>query len=111
MKGLVFSMLAVWFCFPLGGCVSSLASSGTASAVMVNEGQTAIPTTAGAAPSKKGEACLVNVLGLVSVGDASISRAMQAGGISRVVTIDYDITGINLWWLRFGESCLVVRGE
>jgi len=60
-------------------------------------------------PLKRGEACALNILGLVSTGDASIEEAKLNGGIKKVVSIDKHIKGINLY-LIFARSCTVVTG-
>lgn len=57
---------------------------------------------------KRGDACAYNVLALVSLGNASIAKAKQNGGISRVATVDHDYS--NLLW-SFGRYCVVITGE
>lgn len=57
---------------------------------------------------KRGDACAYNVLALVSFGNASIVKAKQNGGISRVATVDHDYS--NLLW-SFGRYCVVITGE
>jgi hypothetical protein len=42
--------------------------------------------------SKRGEASATAVLGLISVGDASIQAAMINGGITKIHHVDYDTT-------------------
>jgi len=52
-----------------------------------------IATTNAAAP-KEGKACAQTILGLVATGDASISAAKAAGGITEVAHIDYSAHSI-----------------
>jgi len=57
---------------------------------------------------KKGEACATSILGIVATGDASISAAKKAGGISSIAYVDYTsyaILGI------FAKYCTVVYGR
>jgi hypothetical protein len=58
--------------------------------------------------TKTGEACAMQILGLVGLGDASISAAKAAGGISQVAHVDHDITNI---LGIYGKSCTVVVGQ
>jgi len=43
---------------------------------------------------KVGEAQMVNYLGMVAIGDASIKKAAQNGGITKIKTVDYDYNTI-----------------
>jgi hypothetical protein len=52
-----------------------------------------IATTDDATP-KEGKACAQTILGLVATGDASISEAKTAGGITQVAHIDYSAHSI-----------------
>jgi len=59
-------------------------------------------------PGKKGEASCINVLGFVSVGDASAKAAAEDGGITRIQHADYDfmsVLGV------FSKFTTVVYGE
>ena len=58
--------------------------------------------------SKTGEACSVNVLGLLATGDGSISTAASNAGISDIQAVDYDT---NSFLGLFTKSCTVVHGE
>jgi len=58
--------------------------------------------------TKEGKACGQSILGLVATGDASISAAKAAGGITTVAVVDHsakNILGI------LGEWCTIVRGS
>lgn len=56
------------------------------------------------------EACNYNVLGLVSIGDASIEAAAGKAKIEHIVEIDRQIKGLNLWYIKLAEACTIVRG-
>ncbi|BCA55070.1 hypothetical protein W02_22100 [Nitrospira sp. KM1] len=66
-----------------------------------------IATTSTATP-KEGKACGQTILGWVATGDASISAAKAAGGVTNVAHIDHyakSILGI------IGEWCTIVKGS
>lgn len=44
--------------------------------------------------SKTGEATMVNFLGLVATGDASITQAASNGGITKIKTVDFNYKSI-----------------
>lgn len=44
--------------------------------------------------SKRGEAMIKNIVGLVAIGDASIETAMRNGKITKVYTVDHDMMSI-----------------
>ncbi len=58
--------------------------------------------------SKKGEATMVNYLGLVGIGDASIEAAAKDGGITKVKTVDCQFKNI-LGIIQ--ETTTIVTGE
>ena len=58
--------------------------------------------------TKEGKACAQSIMGLVATGDASISAAKAAGGITQVAHIDYtahSILGI------VADFCTIVKGK
>ena len=58
--------------------------------------------------TKKGKACGQSILGWVATGDASVSAAKAAGGITTVASVDHsakNILGI------LGEWCTIVKGS
>lgn len=66
-----------------------------------------IATDASAA-TKEGKACGQSILGWIATGDASITAAKAAGGITTVAVVDHsakNILGI------LGEWCTIVRGS
>ena len=56
---------------------------------------------------KRGEACAVNVLGIVAVGDSSIEAAKRAAGIKDVAFAD--TTYLNVLFGIFQRGCTVVK--
>ena len=64
--------------------------------------------TSNTAATKEGKACAQTILGLVAQGDASISAAKAAGGITEVAHIDYtahSILGV------VADFCTIVKGK
>ncbi|HMU32033.1 MAG TPA: TRL-like family protein, partial [Nitrospira sp.] len=58
--------------------------------------------------TKEGKACGTSILGWVATGDASVSAAKAAGGITTVASVDHsakNILGI------LGEWCTIVKGS
>ena len=58
--------------------------------------------------TKEGKACAQTIMGLVAQGDASISAAKAAGGITQVAHIDYtahSILGV------VADFCTIVKGK
>jgi hypothetical protein len=58
--------------------------------------------------SKEGKACAQSILALVAQGDASIKAAAQAGGITKIGSVDHysrNLLGI------VAEFCTIVRGS
>lgn len=58
--------------------------------------------------SKKGKASVVNVLGIVAFGDASLKNAAENGRIKIVTAADYDYTTV---FGIFQKVTLTVYGE
>jgi hypothetical protein len=57
---------------------------------------------------KQGEACAVNVLGIVAVGDSSIEAAKKSGPVEKVAFAD--TTYLNILGI-YQQGCTVVKGE
>lgn len=58
--------------------------------------------------TKIGESCASSILGVVAVGDASVSAAKAAGGITQVAHVDHDnfsVLGV------YATTCTVVVGQ
>jgi len=58
--------------------------------------------------TKTGEACASSILGLIAVGDASLTAAKTAGGITQVAHVDHDDFGI---LGLYASSCTIVVGQ
>lgn len=58
--------------------------------------------------TKTGEACAMSILGLIGIGDASLSAAKAAGGITQIAHVDHDIFSV---LGIFGKSCTVAVGQ
>jgi hypothetical protein len=58
--------------------------------------------------TKTGEACAMQILGAIGLGDASLSAAKAAGGITQIAHVDHDI--FNVLGL-FGKSCTIAVGQ
>jgi hypothetical protein len=106
MRILVIALAMLTLISSLGGCAGR-AAPGVAVVVSAQQGMRELPRVP---PSKKGEACVLNILSLVTIGDASIDKAKRDGGITQVSSVDHDIFGINILYLVFGKTCVVVRG-
>lgn len=55
-----------------------------------------------------GVSCATNVMGLVTIGDASVQAAMKSANIKEPVIIDKTFEHVLGFW---GRSCTVVRGN
>lgn len=99
-------LLAVLALPALSGCYSVVSPAGPIGGVYTNTtGPLAI--TGSASGTRVGRASASVVLG-IATGDASIQAAMQAGGITRIQSVDYQS---NLILGLFGTYTVVVYGE
>jgi hypothetical protein len=57
---------------------------------------------------KKGQACATNIAYIFTTGDASFSAAAEAGGIRKILYVDYEATNIFLG--TYQKYCLIVWG-
>ena len=76
--------------------------------VFFNDTKFGWETTRNTDVSKEGKACANTIMGLVAQGDASISAAKAAGGITEVAHVDHSaksILGI------VAEYCTIVKGK
>lgn len=60
-------------------------------------------------PTKGGRACSYTVLGLVAWGDNSLGKAVRAGDITTVSSVDTSQTGVPIF--ASGKVCTVVEGN
>lgn len=76
--------------------------------IIFNDTKYGYIATTDTAVTKEGKACAQSIMGLVATGDASISAAKAAGGITEVAHIDYtahSILGI------VADFCTIVKGK
>lgn len=91
-----------------------LCASGCALARSPVTGLVYLNTSAGESVSsndvgtKRGEACATSILGWVGTGDASISAAAKAGGITKISHVDSTASDI---LLIYAEYCTIVYGS
>ncbi len=90
----------------LGGCASTGPDihSGMIYSSFKGPNQVGAPV----ATTKQGEACASNILGIVALGDNSITEAKKRGGVTKIALVDYHRMNILGF---YGEVCTVVRGE
>jgi hypothetical protein len=96
----------------IGAAAAALAAAGCAGVAAPVRGalytDVAGPLDAGArVGTKEGRACARSWLGLLATGDASIKSAAEAGGISRIESVDSHSS----WLLVTGRFCTIVRGS
>jgi len=58
--------------------------------------------------SKVGKACIRSFLGMISIGNGSIEKAMEDGGINEIFTVNIENMSI---LGSYTSQCTVVRGE
>jgi hypothetical protein len=92
------------------GCASTgLVSSPGRGAVYHESAENVVVTGKQLGPGAGiGVACATNIMGLVTVGDASAKAAMQSANIKDPVIIDKTFEHVLGFW---GRSCTVVRGN
>lgn len=91
MKKLVMSAAAV-VALTLASCSTITTGSGVGVLYTgVTEGQIATSNEVG---TKVGESSTIGVLGLVSIGDASIQKAAKQAGISKISHVDVKKTSV-----------------
>lgn len=76
--------------------------------ILYNDTKFGYIATSESAATKEGKACAQTIMGLVAQGDASISAAKAAGGITEVSHIDYtahSILGV------VADFCTIVKGK
>ncbi len=62
-------------------------------------------------PTKKGKACMTNILGLISQGDSSVESAKKDGQITKVAFVDTTYKAFQIYVPFFQEGCTVVHGN
>lgn len=99
--------LAALLLLGLAGCAMTGASSRTGYAAIVMQKE-AGETTGLPTGDKTGKACSQNILGIIAMGDSTLDKAMEDGGITKVSYVDYSymqFVGV------YGEVCTIVNGS
>lgn len=106
MRTKIIALLCAFFL--LSGCATGSLFSHTGPGFIYSNHYEGELVTANQAGRKRGEACTENILGLFTMGDASISNAMKSGGIIAVSSVDRhykSILGV------YGTMCVIVTGN
>lgn len=90
------------------GLLNSCASYGPLGAIYT-AGTTGLSANNDVKSLKTGRACMTSVIGVVAAGNASIVAAKADGGITKVATVDYNVTNVLLG--LYGRYCTVITGE
>jgi hypothetical protein len=107
MQNLFRLIALLGFALSFGGCAVATGGNGFLSGFVYSAykmGGNIGPGTG----MKMGEACANSIFGVVAVGDASISAAKAAGGITQIAHVDhdnFDILGV------YATTCTVVVGQ
>jgi hypothetical protein len=108
-KAALLVMATIGFsCLTGCGAVAAYAPTGSPLGFLYNGTTTARLVTSNAVGSKKGEACGMSILGLVTIGDSSAAAAAKAGGINQISIVDNEdmnILGI------YSSHCSQVSGN
>ncbi len=97
--------------------VAALAASGTLQAcamlgptggALFTSVDTPVNATMNQAGTREGESCSANYFGMIALGDGSIEKARQNGGISMISTVDRKTTQI---LGLYSKTCTIVRGR
>ena len=96
-------MAKFWICAGL-----AFLGQGTPLGFIYTDAGTADMATDNDVGRKKGEACAMSILGLVTTGDAGIKTAAEAASITLIAAIDYTHTSILGIYSKF---CTVVSGD
>lgn len=91
----------------LGGCAMATGGNGSVTG-FVYSGYKMGGVVGPAQGAKTGEACATSILGIVGIGDASVSAAKQAGGVSQVAHVDHDVFSV---LGIYAKSCTLVVGQ
>jgi hypothetical protein len=107
MKSIVNVVAIGLAAFSLGGC--AMASGGNGAVLgTIYSGYKMGGVVGPGAGTKTGQACASSILGVIALGDASISSAKAAGGITQVAHVDHDIFSI---LGLYATSCTTVVGQ
>ena len=96
------SLVALSLLALLSGCASAPLPGALYTSIQAGQGATA------QVGPKSGEACAMSILGLIALGDASITTARKNGGIQSVSVVDVKFTNILGLYATY---CTVVYGK
>jgi len=111
MRRLMVLVAVTFACFTLVGCAGMITAPVVPPVAMLYTGyQAPLDTDFDNTQmgSKKGEASVINVLGIVAVGDASAEAAAEDGRITNVMHADYSF--LNVLGV-FSKYTTIVYGE
>lgn len=113
----ILSVLIIFLLFFTTSCFPVIApgniESGGAVFIDVEEGIQQVENVKGGY-DRKGEACVSNFLYLITVGDASISKAKAEGNLTKIHNIERKKRGFGFWIILpfiYTKSCTIVYGE
>jgi hypothetical protein len=93
----------------LSGCAGmAFGPNGAPMGTLYTGAQTTSDVSANNLGAKRGESCAMSILGLVTTGDASVTTAAKAGGITKVSHVDHETTNIIGVYAKF---CTQVVGD
>ncbi len=104
-KGILITILAVFTLVLITGC--GFVADGPFGWVYTNN---TVPVTIGTSKSasKVGKSCIYSFFGGLSIGNASIDKAMKNGDIKDIFTVNKE--NLNILG-SYTQQCTVVRGE
>jgi hypothetical protein len=110
MKKAAFLVMASIGFSLLTGCYGGIAyaPAGAPIGLLYNGTTTSKTVSSNAVGSKKGEACGMTILGLITLGDSSAAAAAKAGGVNQISIVDNEdmnILGI------YASHCSEVMGN
>lgn len=106
MRSLILPVLVMALALNITGCGGYFITPMVGATIRTNAKFPVTATTAQG--SKKGKACVMNYLGLIEKGDASIEAAKENGGITAVATVDSQVKSLLFF---YGEYCTIVTGN
>ncbi len=106
----MFRLFTLWAAVAIGvaGLSGCMIVASPVSGWIYTEAKYGDTATTATAASKEGKACAQSILGWIATGDASVTAAKAAGGITEVSSVDH--TAKNILGI-IGEWCTVVKGK
>lgn len=109
MKKTILAISALAAAAVLSGCARGSVTEAGAGTIYSGKTKHFVAVTDNKIGSKEGKAGpLVNIIGIVPNGDTSIATAAKDGGITKIATVDAQITNI---LGVYSETTLIVTGE